>query len=1065
MLKSYLQFVLACLVAVLSANLALAQGTTGSIYGTISDSTGALVPGAEIIATNLATNVSRTAKSEQNGAYSLTFLPVGTYRLEASANGFKKFEQSGIVLEINRSARVDPVLQVGSLTETVAVNSDAPLVNTSDASIGRMVNNAEIINLPLVNRNVYSLLNLTAGVDSSVSGNSLGNPEQVTVINGSSYGGAGSVNYLLDGGNNITGFKGTGNLSPNPDAVQEFRVVTNSFSAEFGRYSGGVVEVITKSGTNAFHGSLFEYLRNDKLNAYTYGALSKAPLHRNQFGGALGGPIRKDKTFFFGSYSGLRQRESAFDNSAVVPTALERNGDFSASARKPKDPVTGQLYGGGIIPMSQFDPTARRILDQSVPTANSPGNVFQAQAPVPTDSNEYVAKVDHVISTSHQLAASYFTNRGQNTQTLAGNLPWSSRTFAWNQQNFNASDTWLLSPTAVNQLRLTYVRNFGGRLNTPEISLGDLGSTFTIQGPPSLPQITVNGYFTLGQGIAGPVSGSNYYGLRELFSLTRSRHTLKFGGEFSLEKFISETTLNNYGTFSFQGNKTGNALADFLLGVPQTMNQDAPINKNENTWYTALFIQDDFRIHPRLVLNLGLRYDLQTPDKDPHDRKLTFIPGRQSVVVSNSLPGLLYPGDPGISRGIFNMAKTNISPRVGFAWDPMGDGKTSVRAAFGMFYGAVSGQEVDGSTNGQPFSIRQQFNEVKSLSDPYGDLLGGISPFPFIYDSANPKFVFPAGVAGMNTNFRWPYTYHMNFSIQRQLSKDFSVSASYVSTLGHRLPFSVEQNYPVYRAGATSSNVNQRRPYASSGLGSVGIVDSVMNTAYHGLQLTAEKRMSRSFSFKAFYTFGKSLEGARLQNDTTAGGAEDMTNLALERGRTDNDRTHNFVLSGIWQINYVSSSHRIARAIANGWTASTIASARSGEPLTITAGTDINLDGSNNDRANLVGNPYLDPNRSRSQVAAMWFNTNAFATPLVGTDGNAGRNILNGPGQKTIDLALYRDFSIRESMKLQVRADATNAFNIVNLGSPNTNRSSSLFGQIRTARDMRQAQLGIRLTF
>jgi hypothetical protein len=1063
--KSYFNSVLICVAVALTANFALAQGTTGSIYGTVTDASGAIVPDATITATNTATNISRTAKSEQSGSYSLTFLPVGTYRLEVNANGFKKFEQNGIVLEINRSARVDPSLQVGSLTETVAVNADAPLVNTTDASIGRMVNNSEIINLPLVNRNVYSLLNLTAGVDSSVSGNSLGNPEQVTVINGSSYGGAGSVNYLLDGGNNITGFKGTGNLSPNPDAVQEFRVVTNSFSSEFGRFSGGVVEVITKSGTNAFHGSLFEYLRNTKLNAYPYGALSKAPLHRNQFGGAIGGPIRKDKTFFFGSYSGLRQRETAFANSAIVPTALERNGDFSASARKPRNPANNQLYPGGIIPIAQFDPTARRILNDSIPEANSPGNVFQAQTPIPTDSNEYVVKIDHTISASHQLAGSYFTNRGSNIQTLAGNLPWSSRTFAWNQQNFNASHTWLVSPTAVNQLRLTYVRNFGGRLNTPEMSLGDLGSKFNIQGPPSLPQITVNGYFTLGQGIAGPVSGSNYYGLKELFSLTRGRHSLKFGGEFSLEKFISETTLNNYGTFSFQGNKSGNALADFLLGVPQTMNQDAPINKNESTWYNALFIQDDFRIHPRFVLNLGLRYDLQTPDTDPHNRKLTFIAGRQSTVVPNSLPGLLYPGDPGISRGIFNMSKTNISPRIGFAWDPTGDGKTSVRAAFGMFYGAVSGQEVSGSTNGQPFSIRQQFNDVRSLTDSYGNLPGGLSPFPFNYNPANPSFVFPAGVAGMSTNFRWPYTYHMNFSLQRQLSKDFSVSASYVSTLGHRLPFSTELNYPVYRTGATSSNVNQRRPYASTGLSTIGIVDSIMNTAYHGLQLTAEKRLSRGFSFKAFYTFGKSLEGARLQNDTTAGGAENMTNLALERGRTDNDRRHNFVLSGIWRLDYVSSSHRIASAIANGWTLSTIASLRSGEPLTITAGTDINLDGNNNDRANVFGYPVLDPHRPRNQVAAMWFDTSAFTTPLVGTDGNAGRNILNGPGQKTIDIAIFRDFRLREIMTLQFRADATNAFNMVNLGNPTTNRSSSLFGQIRTARDMRQAQLGIRLTF
>jgi len=428
-------------------------------------------------------------------------------------------------------------MQVGTVTETVAVNADAPLVNTADASIGRTVTNEEIINLPLVNRNVYSLLNLTAGVDSTTSSNSLGVPEQVTIVNGSSYGGAGSVNYYLDGGSNITGFKGTGNLAPNPDAVQEFRVVTNSFSSEFGRFAGGVVEVITKSGTNQYHGSLFEFLRNDKLNAYTYGALTKAPLRRNQFGGAFGGRIIKDKTFFFGSYSGLRQLQSVFKNTAVVPTALERAGNFSASRVQPRDPLTNQPFLNNIIPIERFDPTAKRILDNYIPLANSPGNVFQAQAPVPQNSNEYQFKLDHTLSTAHQLTGSYFTNRGVKTESLAGTLPWSTRSFVWAQQNYNVGDTWIISPTVVNQLRLTYVRDIGGRVNSPELSLGDLGSIFRIQGVKSLPQITVTGAFTLGQAIAGNVFGSNYYGLRELYSHTLGRHSLKLGGEYSPPSF------------------------------------------------------------------------------------------------------------------------------------------------------------------------------------------------------------------------------------------------------------------------------------------------------------------------------------------------------------------------------------------------------------------------------------------------------------------------------------------------------------------------------------------------
>jgi hypothetical protein len=426
---------------------------------------------------------------------------------------------------------------------------------------------------------------------------------------------------------------------------------------------------------------------------------------------------------------------------------------------------------------------------------------------------------------------------------------------------------------------------------------------------------------------------------------------------------------------------------------------------------------------------------------------------------------LLFPGDPGVSRGLVHMDKNNISPRLGFAWDPSGKGKMSVRAAFGVFYGAVSGQAVDSSTNGNPFSIRQQFNNVATLANPYANLPGGLSPFPFIYDPANPKFTTPSTVSGTSLDFRWPYTYQLNVSVQRQVSRDVSLTAAYVGSLGRRLPFTRDLNYPIYTAAATSSNVDQRRPILPGQFAAISMVESIMNTSYHGLQFTGEKRMGHGLSVKGYYTYSKSLEGARLQNDTTAGGAEDMRNLRLERGRTDNDRKHNFVMSLIWQLNYVQNASSVLGSIANGWAVSAIASARSGTPLTVTAGTDVNLDGTNNDRANLVGNPVLDPNRPRSQVTAMWFSTAAFQRPAAGQDGNAGRNIIDAPGQKNIDLGLFREFRFGERVHLQFRAEITNAFNMVNLSDPTTNLSSSLFGQTRTARAMRETQLGLRLVF
>jgi Carboxypeptidase regulatory-like domain/TonB-dependent Receptor Plug Domain len=331
-----------------------AQVTTASIFGTVNDSSGAVVPGADVTVTNIATNFTRATTSDGAGEYSIKALPLGSYRVEATAPGFKKFLQTGVVLDVSRNARVDVKLELGAVSETVAITSDAPLVNVADAQIGRTVQNQEIIQLPLVNRDVYALLNLTPGVEMNTEANTVGFRQWTVAINGSSDGGTGSVSYYLDGGSNMTGLRNTGNALPNPDAIQEFRVITNGYSAEFGRFPAGVVDVVTKSGTNMFHGSLFEYLRNDALDANTWGAISKPPLRRNQFGGSIGGPIKKDKLFFFGSYSGLRQREQTFNNGAIVPTDAERSGDFSASAKVPK--ATG--ITNGVISPSALDPVA-----------------------------------------------------------------------------------------------------------------------------------------------------------------------------------------------------------------------------------------------------------------------------------------------------------------------------------------------------------------------------------------------------------------------------------------------------------------------------------------------------------------------------------------------------------------------------------------------------------------------------------------------------------------------------------------------------------------------------------
>jgi hypothetical protein len=1061
----------AMLCFVLMAAGLRAQITSTTMLGTVTDVSGAVVANARVTATNTGTGLSRSVQTNDQGQYRLEVLPTGEYRVEVTAQGFKTFVRSGVVLTINVDSRVDASMQVGGVSETVTVTGDAPLINTSNASIGRTVSPQEITQLPLVNRNIYSFLTLTPGVDSSQNTIVLGYPEQRTMINGGVDGGAGSVNYYLDGGTNMTGLRNTGNIAPNPDAVEEFRVITNNYDAEYGRFAGGVINIITHSGTNDFHGSLFEFLRNTNLNANTWLALSKPPLHRNQFGGSIGGPIKKNKTFFFGTYSGLRQITNTFMNTAVVPTALERQGNFSQSNPKPR----GFGITNNVIPASSLDPTALNILNKYIPLANSPGNIFQGQVPSPYDTDEYLAKVDHSLTDTHRLSVSYYETSG-NTLVIPGltasgnapanSLPWSQQQFTWRQHNANLSDTWAISPATINQFWVSYTRNFGGRLNLPQLSLGDLGSKFQVQGTPSLPQISVSGFFTLTQAIAGPVAGTNFYSVRDVLSNTRGRHSLRFGFEESLNKDVQQTLLNNYGTFSFTGVKSGNALADFLLGMPVTMNQDAPITALDNFWYTGAFVQDDFRIHPRLTLNFGLRYDFQTPPTDPHDRTATFELGKVSQVLKNVPSGMLFPGDPGVTRGIIPARKANFAPRLGIAWDPSGDGKTSIRAGAGLFWGSVSGNEWNSPSNFQPFAVRQQFNTVASLTNPYGALPGGVSPFPYSYSPQNPQFIFPASIFGISPDFRWPYSYQLNFSVQRQITKDFSMTAAYVGTLNHDLPFAVDINYPLYNTTATSSNVNNRRPIQPGTLASIQLDKSIMNANYHGLQITAEKRMGHHFGLKSFYVFSKAISDVQLQNNTTNGSAQNFNNLSEERGRTDFDRRHNFVTSLIWQIDYFNGSNALVRNVLNGWEVTGIVTFQSGLPFTVTSGRDVNLDGNNNDRPSLIGDPHLDPNRSRNAVSNLWFNPAAFIIPANGVDGNAGRNILDGPGSRNVDIGLFRNFKIHERIALQARAEATNAFNLVNLNNPTSSLSNlATAGTIRTAKDMRQVQMGLRLTF
>ncbi len=1086
-------FILALLAALMAFTLApsaSAQVTSAAIVGTITDSSGGALPGVTVTARNVDTGFNRTVPTDAVGAYRLEFLPIGRYSVEVVLSGFRSVTRSGIVLNVNDTIKVDVALEVGGLAESITVEGESPVVNTATADISKTVEAKAIESLPIVDRNIYSLLDITPGVQSNNNGVAsastgtsnltLGFPEQRTLINGGADGGTGSVNYYLDGGINMTALRNTGNILPNPDAIQEFKVQTNSYNVEYGRFASGIINVITRSGTNLYRGSLFEFTRDGDLNAKEWGSTqARPPLKRNQYGGTLGGPLAKDRTFFFASYSGLRQTTQTFLNNAIPPTALERTGDFSQSRTIPTDPATGQPFAcngvTGVICAGRLDPVSMKIVNDYLPLANVSGGIWQGYVESPFNTDEFLIKLDHQLNDAHRLSGSYFFTMGESvTQAGTGNLPWALYSFNWKQHNLNVSDTWALGTDKINQLWFSYNRNYGGRLNLPETSLTDLGSSAIIMGAPALPQITVSGYFTLTNAIGGPTAGGDFYSIRDVFSWTKTKHAVKIGGELSYNKTIQDVLLNNYGVFTFNNSVTKNALADFMIGIPSSVTQDAPVTALWNSWYGAAFLQDDYRLGPNLTLNLGLRWDVQTPGTDPQDRFTTYVPGQQSTARPDAPAGQLFYGDPGIERGVIPISWSHISPRVGIVWDPFGDGKTSIRAAGGVFYGSISGNAWNTMTNFQPWSTRLTFvNTGKgvnaagvpqgaTLANPYTNYPGG-TPFPY-----KGTYAVGGGIFGVDQDFIWPRTYQTNVGIQRQVFSRMAVGAAYIGTFNRNLPFGRDVNYPAATSTATNNGANilARRP--NPAFGAVTLMDSDQSSDYNGLQLTFNMRQWHNLSFNGFYTYSETMTSAQVMNNTTQGGAQNFVKLADEYGRADTDQRHVFSLNLNWELDYYRGDNGFWGALLNGWAVSPIIKIRSGLPFTVTNGNvDANLDGQTNDRAQQIGDPSID-----NPTPQQWFNTTAFVQNKVVTgnpvDGNTPRNSLEGPGFRVVDLAISRDFRLPKG-KLTFRAEATNAFNIVNYGQPGSavpsGTTSTTFGVIRSARTMRQVQLGLRWTF
>jgi hypothetical protein len=1099
---------LALMVFILAGTFAaFGQQITGTIVGTVKDQQGAVVNSATVKATNVDTGYSRSTPTNSLGEYRIDYLPVGKYTVEATAPTFERYLQKNIALDVDQELTVEISLAVGAQTQTVTVSTAPPQVNTSNPVLGVTLEPEDIVGLPMVNRNIYSLVSLTPGVmanNNSSTSNPSGNPTMATglyiedvQINGSIDWGNAAVGFYLDGGNNITGMRNYGNPSPNPDAVEEFRVETSAFGAQYGQFSAAVVSVITKSGTNKFHGGLFEFNRNTDFNANSWqpaknaaGQIIVTPYHRNQFGGDVGGPIKKDKAFFFFSYGGLRQITDAVFTGAITPTANERLGDFTADTFKvytPKpsnvtaavwDVSANQVDGTNTspnckvatlncIPQALLDTTIANLdnlsntIGSSIPLPNGAlnpakgGGAYSGLFPIPATENEYLGKYDQNLGTKDHVVATYFYSKNVLGNSPGGNVQWTVNNNVSAGTNINLSDVHSFNATTANQTWLTYTRAAGGRVNLPYTgpasqTLASYGSNFLMQGPVSLPTIAETNFSATATN-AGPFTGSDNYELRDMVSLVKGKHSLFIGGEFALDKTMFDANLLNFGSLSFATSAatgTSNVTSDWVTGQASGFEQDSPYTTHMSTWHIAAFLEDSYRITPRFTANLGIRWDIDTPPVDSHDRTESFIPGQQSTVAPLAPKGLVFPGDAGVGRGIIPTKYYHVSPRLGFAWDPFGDGRTSIRGGAGIFFGNVAGNQWNQPGNAIPFALRPQTGEgplssITSIYSTPGDFpssAAGGGLFPYTYTPAKPTFISGPGGAteAISPHFKYPYTYQFNLSVQRELPGRVTMTAAYVSALSHQLSTFLDANYAPYSTvfgtpSTSAQSVADRRQFdpcvgacptgaaainSGTGVLGAGITDllSDLTGSYHSLQISATKQLSRSFSAggnyvwsHAFDSFEGSEDGiANPQDSGYLGAPFTASNNSLgalgggiqeEYGPMNADVRSSAAFSGTWNIDYVHGENKIVEEVVNGWQISPILILHSGGVFSATTGANNSFDSSNAQRPDAVAgqNPVLGAHRCRvctpasgSNEVTAWFNTAAFTPNGVGVAGGIG---------------------------------------------------------------------------
>lgn len=1074
----------AVIVAVsgLPGRAAAQQLSTAGLYGTVYDQQGSVVPNARVTLTHLERNQEREVTTNELGQFGFALIPVGNYRLTVRAPGFKLFEQTGIALQVNDNRKVDVTLEVGDIATRVVVEAAPIAVEASSATVKTVVDGKRVLELPLNGRNVLQLGLLVPGTVSAGGGIQGGSKvpadNQKIVINGSRQN---NVRFTLDGGDNQDNLTNVNAPYPFPDAVEEFSVQTVNPGAEIGKSSAGAVNVVTKSGTNEFHGSGFWFVRNSALNATSYFLHQSDNLKRNQAGFTAGGPLRRNQLFFFGGLQRTWIRTVPTESRQLTMPEAHRKGDFSGLLRAARpvvvnDPDTRQPFPGNVVPSSRLSPAAQNLLKLS-PLPGPDGYTYW-RVKADDDLKEYVLRMDWRPTARHSLLGRYLQNTYENLRPFdPNNLHSVANTERSYSKNATLGYTLLLNPTLLADTRFTVSRTLGKRWNEFPYTIASFG----VKVNPSSNQISVsiNGTSGLSLSTVNPPARFARTNLEWTHSWRwmRGRHSYVWGVDLMFSRYNEYNFYLGAGSYGFNGRWSGFDQADYVMGLLSSFQQSNGEIEFRRYHYQGIYFADTFRLTPRLTLNYGLRWEPYTPLTDLNDRVVQFRPeeyarGTRSKRYVNAPPGLFYPGDVvnghKIPKGGVDASKKQLAPRIGLAYDLSGTGRMSIRAGYGLFYDSPMMYMLNNMNVQAPFSFTVAFTDGL-FDDPYrGRTHLNVFPFSGDFDPNSP-FQLPFQAVVYESWWNQPYTQTWNLTLERTIAT-WLFQASYVGSKGTHLTGNYDLNAPIYDYTRSlrdnQSTINQRRPRRE--YQRIAALCTALNSIYHGFQLSVQKRFSRGFSVQSAYTFSRAIDQYSTNKEVTTQMIANPFDFRFVRGLSDFDVTQRWVTSYVWALPRPGrlTGQRWLGWFADDWQFSGIVSFSIGTPFTISATNDA-MAGAGTPRVDLVGDLFLPANRSRGEKIARYFNTAAVINPAGGTWGTLGRNVIRNPSGSGTDVALTRTFPLkfRESANLIFRSEFFSLFNHPQLGGPDARIGRTTFGQITSVGGQRVLQFSLKLSY